>query len=80
MLISGENRMSQLSACLNAAHHFLLPREEASEIIEHQIGVIETNWAAVCDEANLSETDRALFWRRQFLNPFALEGFANNQN
>jgi len=76
MLIAGENRMSQLITCLDSAHHFLLSSEEASEIIKHQIEVIETNWTAVCDEANLSKTDRTLFWKRQFLNPFALEGFA----
>jgi len=75
MLISGDNRMSQLTTCLGAAQNFLLSREEAHAIIERQIEVIEANWSAVCNEANLSETDRALFWKRQFLNPFALEGF-----
>jgi len=75
MLISGDNRMSQLSACLAAARNFLLSPEEARGIIERQIAVIEENWASVCDEANLSQTDRALFWKRQFLNPFSLEGF-----
>jgi serine/threonine-protein kinase HipA len=76
MLISGEhNRMSQLSACLAAAHNFLLSPKEAREIIEHQIAVIENNWASVCDEANLNQTDRALFWKRQFLNDFAFQGY-----
>lgn len=75
MLISGNNRMSQLTACLAAAHNFLLSREEATTIIEHQIAVIETHWDSVCHEVSLSETDRALLWRRQFLNPFVLEGF-----
>jgi serine/threonine-protein kinase HipA len=27
----------------------------------------------VCDEATLSVVDRELFWRRQFLNPFAFD-------
>ncbi len=75
MLISCDNRMSQLTTCLDAAQNFLLSREEARAIIEHQIEAIEVNWTSVCDKANLSETDRALFWKRQFLNPFALEGF-----
>lgn len=73
MLISGGNRMSQLSSCIAAAHNFLLSPEEAREIIEHQISVIEENWTPVCDEANLSQTDRALFWKRQFLNDFAFQ-------
>lgn len=77
MLISGSNRMSQLSACLAAAHNFLLSPDEAREIIEHQIIVIEENWTIVCDEANLNQTDRALFWKRQFLNDFAFQGYKN---
>jgi len=75
MLISGDNRMSQLSPCLAAAHNFLLSPEEAKEIIGRQIAVIEENWASVCDEANLSQTDRTLFWKRQFLNDFAFQGY-----
>ena len=75
MLIFDDNRMSQLTTCLDAAQNFLLSREEARVIIEHQIEVIEANWSAVCDEADLSKMDRALFWKRQFLNPFSLEGF-----
>jgi len=75
MLISGDNRMSQLSSCIAAAHNFLLSLEEAQEIIEHQISVIEENWTFVCDEANLSQTDCALFWKHQFLNDFAFQGY-----
>ena len=75
MLIYGENRMSQLNSCLAGAHNFLLSPEEARGIIEHQIAVIEGNWANVCDEANLNQTDRTLFWKRQFLNDFAFQGY-----
>ncbi len=74
MLISGENRMSRVSTCLDTAHNFLLSREEALEIVLHQREVIEENWDAVCGEAGLDETARALFWGRQFLNPFSFEG------
>ena len=77
MLISRDNRMSQLTACLQSAHNFLLSEDEAREIIDHQIAVIEANWKAVCDEAQLIETDRALFWKRQFLNAFAFQGYKN---
>lgn len=73
MLISGDNRMSKLSSCIDAAHHFLLSREDALTIIGHQKQVIEKNWASVCDEAELNQTDRNLFWGRQFLNPYAFE-------
>ena len=74
MLISGDNRMSQISSCLDTAHNFLLSHEEALAIIQHQKQVIEENWDSVCDEAGLNKTDRKLFWGRQFLNPYAFEG------
>jgi len=74
MLISGDNRLSKLKSCLNAAHHFLLSQEEAKVIFEKQREAIEANWEKVCDEATLSTVDRELFWKRQFLNPFAFEG------
>ena len=73
MLISGENRMSRISACLDAARHFLLSEKEAVAIVEHQISAISENWNTVCEEAGLSEIDRALLWGRQYLNPFAFD-------
>ena len=50
---------------------FFWGREEAIDIVNHQVGVIEREWQSICNEAGLSAVDRALFWRRQFLNPFA---------
>jgi serine/threonine-protein kinase HipA len=73
MLISGDNRMSRISAGMEAAHHFLLSKKEAAAIVEHQISEISKNWNSVCEEAGLSEIDRALLWGRQYLNPFAFE-------
>ncbi len=73
MLISGDNRMSRITSCVEAAHHFLLTQEEAIGIAKHQKHVIETNWKSVCDKADLSEVDQNLLWGRQFLNPFAFE-------
>lgn len=71
MLIRGGERTSQVGTCIAAASVFLLNQEEAIQIVNHQVRVIEQKWQAICDEAALSEVDRALFWRRQFLNPFA---------
>ena len=71
MLIHGAERSSQVATCIAAASSFLLGREEAISIVNHQVGVVQNEWQTVCDEANLSEVDRLLFWRRQFLNPFA---------
>lgn len=71
MLIQGAERTSQVGACIAAAPVFLLNQAEAIHIVNHQVKVIEQKWQTICDEAALSEVDRALFWRRQFLNPFA---------
>jgi serine/threonine-protein kinase HipA len=71
MLIHGSDRSSQVATCIAAASSFLIGREEAISIVNHQVSIIENEWEAVCDDVCLSEVDRALFWRRQFLNPFA---------
>jgi serine/threonine-protein kinase HipA len=73
MLIAGQDRMSRLSSCLNAAGHFLLSREQAIAIVAHQLEGILTHWDKLCDEAELRPSDRVLLWRRQFLNPFAFD-------
>jgi serine/threonine-protein kinase HipA len=73
MLISGNNRLSNLKSCLAAAHHFHLSEPEAKTICENQREVIEANWDKICDEAELSAVDRALLWKRQFLNAFAFQ-------
>jgi len=74
MLIDGDRRFSQIAVCLDAAPSFLLSRDEATAIAAAQISTIKEQWQAVCDEATLSVVDRELFWRRQFLNPFAFDG------
>ena len=74
MLISGNNNLSKLNTCLKTAPNFHLSEEDARVIIEKQKATIETRWDDVCDEAKLSKVDRNLFWKRQFLNPFAFQG------
>jgi len=77
MRILGENKFSQLKVCRDAAHNFLLSKNEASAIFDRQIETIEQHWLEVCSDAELSEVDRKLFWKRMFLNPFALEEMNN---
>jgi serine/threonine-protein kinase HipA len=79
MLISGNNRMSRIASCLEAAHHFLLSAPQAVAIVQGQIHCIAENWPLVSAEAALSGADINLLWGRQFLNPYAftaLEGSA----
>ncbi len=74
MLITGNERLSQIAVCLKAAPSFLVAEKDAVSLARHQITTIRDRWDAICQEADLSEVDRNLLWRRQFLNPFAFEG------
>jgi serine/threonine-protein kinase HipA len=74
MLITGDDRQAKIAVCLKAAPSFLTSNDEATVLVNHQINVIQARWGTICDEAKLTEVDRKLMWRRQFLNPFAFEG------
>lgn len=75
ILIHGEDRRSRLETCRIAAPQFLLNDDAAREIIESQVVAIKENWDTVCDQAELSKTDRTFLWRRQFLNDFAFDDY-----
>lgn len=76
MMISPDGfRLSQLSGCVKAASTYLLNEAEAHQIIDRQIETIEAEWPEICEQARLSEVERTYFWRRQFLNAYALEGY-----
>jgi serine/threonine-protein kinase HipA len=65
-------RLSQVAGCVKRSDAYLLSENEAREIVDHQIEVIEIQWDEVCEQAKLSEVDKRGFWQRQFLNPYAL--------
>jgi len=73
MLISGDNRSSRLTTCLEAANKFLLSESDAKEIFEKQKEIINEKWGNICEEVELSQIDKKLLWGRQFLNSFATE-------
>lgn len=68
-------RMSQVAGCVVRAATYQLSEVEAREIVDHQLDTIEGQWDEVCDLAGLGDADRAAFRGRQFLNPYALEGY-----
>jgi serine/threonine-protein kinase HipA len=74
MFIQGQDRRSQIAVCLKAAPLFLLSEIDALDIAVKQIKTIKEQWSDVCHEAQLSQVDRNLLWRRQFLHPFAFVG------
>jgi serine/threonine-protein kinase HipA len=69
-------RMSQVPGCVERAGTYQLSEVEAREIVDHQLETIEGQWDEVCDLAELGEADRGAFRGRQFLNAYALEGYA----
>lgn len=77
MLITDNDKRSLLETCRLAAPNFLINDRDAKELIDHQIETITRLWPAICDEAELSIIDRTYLWRRQFLNDYAFEGYAN---
>lgn len=68
-------RYSRLAGCVAAAPVYRLTEAEAREIVDEQVETIETRWAEVCELARLTEIERTYFWKRQFLNPYAFEGY-----
>lgn len=76
MLIAGEQRLSRLSVCLEAAKNFLLSEQEAVAIMENLLRAIIEYWDEACDLAKLTRVDRSLLWQRQFVNPFIFEGLS----
>jgi serine/threonine-protein kinase HipA len=78
MLITEQNRFSQLQVCVVVAPYFQLSQTEAEQLICAQLAVIAGHWEAICREAQLSAVDKALFAGNQFLNPFAFYGLPDN--
>lgn len=74
MKVHREARQSQLVTALRLAPACLLDEAEAARIITSLVEGIAAMWTEVVDEAELSDVDRRLFWRRQFLHPYAFEG------
>lgn len=72
-------RMSQVVGCLAAAPTYLLSGSDARDLVDHQIEIIESEWNEVCDLAQMTEIERKYFWKRQFLNPYALEGYTSRR-
>lgn len=77
MLIHGDDRRSQLESCRLSASSFLLTDQEARGIINSLVDSIVISWGDACDEAELSAVDRAFLWRRQFLNGYVFDGYAD---
>lgn len=65
-------RDARISLLVAAAAEYHLDAAEARAIAEHQTDVINTEWDAVCDLAELTDAQRRGFLGTQFLNPHAM--------
>lgn len=68
-------RLSRLDGCASAAEAYLLSNTEARQIIDRQVDAIRANWEEVSELARMTAENRKYFWGRQFLNPYAFEGY-----
>jgi serine/threonine-protein kinase HipA len=64
-------RSSRFRTCIDAAPIYQLSTQEATDIVENQIEVIESHWPDAADAAELTGAERERMWHRQILNPFA---------
>jgi serine/threonine-protein kinase HipA len=69
------SRDSQFAVCVNAAHDYALSRDEARDIVEHQVTTIRENWDEVADAARLTRVEKDVLFGRQILNPYATFDF-----
>ncbi|WP_266180814.1 type II toxin-antitoxin system HipA family toxin [Dyella humicola] len=75
MFINGDDRRSRLESCRRAAPQFLLADVDARALIAAQVIGVRRHWHGICDEAGLSQGQREVFWKRQFLNDYVFEGY-----
>lgn len=75
---SDGERRSQVARCVDAAEVYHLSREVARNLVVGQIETIRQQWSEVADLARLTVAERERLWGRQFLNPYALEGFEDH--
>ncbi len=76
MAFAPGTRDSQLELAVGASATYLLSEAEAREIVDRQIEAIAAGWDEVTDLAELSSEEKSYFKRRQFLNPYAFEGYS----
>ena len=72
---AGGFRLSRLAGCVDAAGEYLLSDAQARRIIDRQVDSIRSSWEEVSEIARMTSDERSYFWGRQFLNPFAFEGY-----
>lgn len=70
-----EGDYSTLSNVLSIYASFQLSEENAREMINTMLVIVEENWSVACDEAEMTEMERRRFWQHAILNPYCLLGW-----
>ena len=70
-----EGNHSTLTNCLSIASVFQINKDNAKEIIESLITNIREHWSDVCDEAEMTEIERARLWERAIFNPYCFQNW-----
>jgi serine/threonine-protein kinase HipA len=65
------SRNSQFIVCSDAAHDYGLSREEAHDIVDHQVTTIRETWDDVAEMSRLTKVEKDVLFGRQILNPYA---------
>jgi serine/threonine-protein kinase HipA len=66
---------STLVNALSICHDYKLEKTEAKEIINTLIAVVSDHWLKICQDADLSKTEREHLWKNAVLNPYCFEGW-----
>ena len=74
------DRLSQVARCIAHAGHYHLTAQQAREIADRQIAAISDHWDDVCELAGMPPAERERLWGRQFLNPYALDGYEGSSS
>ena len=69
------DNLSTLINALSTCETYLLDKQEAKQIIDQQINVINQHWDAVCKEAKISEIERQRLWQSCIFNPYCFFGY-----
>ncbi len=75
LVLGDGDRRSLLATCVAISNKFLLRAEDALELIDGLVDRLVAEWESVCDEARLGDATRRMLAGRQFLNPYAFQGY-----
>ena len=76
MIIGGESgNVATLKNVFSIHQHFLLSENDARNIIQQQLSILDTHWTNICDEAKLTTLERSRLWGSTVKSAYALQGW-----